>query len=512
KDLCYNYDDIKNMPDACSTYKNDAACVLDNQTCAEGWFDEGTNTCYMYEQKYTCDRGKDVVREVESQTNSCVGMIPCSGGTCETGPKEENKDFGKVAAYSNMVQYMQGEAKCEDPNDPNSCSVFEGKAEWCGRSVGFVNGLAKTDCCEKPQGAAGSLEAIMLAGSMIRNTNWTRVNAQLVNWTGGESGTWASMANSVGEWTASAGKTVGQMWNNVTSSITSVYENVAGNLGRTVGSSAAGESGQLAKETMSSFGLGKLKQMAMEKAYDLLPDTVRDFVFKNVATTGGEIVFSAAVQNFMLALNVIGWIYTAYQVTKMLLEMLVACDQKEMEASIHKNQKSCFTLDTNRCVKYLNLGFTKKCVKKATDMCCYNSMLSRVIMQQAYPQLGIDPVTSNCVGLSIGQIQKLDFDKIDLTEWINDAVQVGEVPDQYATFSESSITANLPFKNENYQLPSERTKDAMGGEENMIKARQENAQAIKEENVDCSYLPRPAICEVGSTYVDPITGKEIPKY
>ncbi|TRP23811.1 hypothetical protein, partial [Salmonella enterica] len=93
-------------------------------------------------------------------------------------------------------------------------------AEWCGRSVGFVNGLAKTDCCEKPQGAAGSLEAIMLAGSMIRNTNWTRVNAQLVNWTGGESGTWASMANSVGEWTASAGKTVGQMWNNVTSSIT----------------------------------------------------------------------------------------------------------------------------------------------------------------------------------------------------------------------------------------------------------------------------------------------------
>ncbi|EBG9472717.1 hypothetical protein FJT12_24725 [Salmonella enterica] len=306
------------------------------------------------------------------------------------------------------------------------------------------------------------------------------------------------------------------MWNNVTSSLTSVYENVAGNLSRAVGSSAtsggAGGAGQLAQETMSSFGIGQLKQMAMKKAYELLPDTVRDFVFKNVATTGGEVVFSAAVQNFMLALNVIGWIYTAYQVTKMLLEMLVACDQKEMEASIHKNQKSCFTLDTERCVKYLNVGFTKKCVKKATDMCCYNSMLSRVIMQQAYPQLGIDPVASNCVGLSIKQIQQLDFDKIDLTEWINDAVQVGEVPDQYSKFSEESIVENLPFQNENYQLPSERTKEAMGGEENMIKARQENAQAIKEENVDCSYLPRPAICEVGSTTLDPVTGKQFPKY
>lgn len=40
KDLCYNYEEIKSMPDACSAYKNDAACVLDKQTCAEGWFDE----------------------------------------------------------------------------------------------------------------------------------------------------------------------------------------------------------------------------------------------------------------------------------------------------------------------------------------------------------------------------------------------------------------------------------------------------------------------------------------
>ncbi len=108
--------------------------------------------------------------------------------------------------------------------------------------------------------------------------------------------------------------------------LTSVYENVAGNLSRAVGSSAtsggAGGARQLAQETMSSFGIGQLKQMAMKKAYELLPDTVRDFVFKNVATTGGEVVFSAAVQNFMLALNVIGWIYTAYQVTKMLLEKM----------------------------------------------------------------------------------------------------------------------------------------------------------------------------------------------
>jgi len=46
----------------------------------------------------------------------------------------------------------------------------------------------------------------------------------------------------------------------------------------------------------------------------------------------------------------------------------------------------------------------------------------------------------------------------------------------------------------------------MGGDVNMTKAREENTQALKAENVDCSYLPRPAICDVGSVYTDPITG------
>ncbi len=85
--------------------------------------------------------------------------------------KGREQRFWKSCGLFNSVKYMQGERKCEDPNDANSCSVFEGKPEWCGRSVGFVNGLAKTDCCEAPQGTAGALEGIMLAGLMIKKMN-----------------------------------------------------------------------------------------------------------------------------------------------------------------------------------------------------------------------------------------------------------------------------------------------------------------------------------------------------
>ncbi len=96
KDLCYNYEEIS-MPDACkSPYKNDAACVLINKHVERLFMRALTAATCM---KQTCDRGKDVVREVESSTNACVGIIPCSGGTCETGPKEENNDFGNCGLF-----------------------------------------------------------------------------------------------------------------------------------------------------------------------------------------------------------------------------------------------------------------------------------------------------------------------------------------------------------------------------------------------------------------------------
>lgn len=510
-DACYNYDDIKTMPDACSKYSTNSSCSMSKQSCAEGWFDEGTNQCYMYEQKWTCDEGATRTVTITNESNTCIGMIPCSGGTCNTGANEENKDFGKVVAYTSMIQNMQGDAMCSDPNDSNSCIVFSGEKQWCGRSVGFVNGLAKTDCCEAPEGAAGKLEAIILAGTMLRNTNWSKISAKLTTWTGGESGTWASMTNSVGQWTSGVSSSVGQMWQRVTEPLTSVYESVTGNVSKLIGSTTVEGGGsaaatEITKDGLQTGGLAAIKQQLMNKAYDMLPDAIRDFVFDKTASAAGQAVFSSAVTNFMLALNVIGWIYTAYQITKMLLEMLLACDQKEMEASIHKNQGACFVIDTDRCVKYLNVGFTKKCIKKATDMCCYNSLLSRVIMQQAYPQLGINPIESGCVGLTISQVQQLDWDKIDMTEYIESAVVAGEVPDEYATFTESSVANMGPYKNDNAQLPSERALESMGGDVNMTKAREENTQALKAENVDCSYLPRPAICEVGSVYTDPITG------
>ncbi|BDO05745.1 hypothetical protein [Klebsiella quasipneumoniae] len=85
-----------------------------------------------------------------------------------------------------------------------------------------------------------------------------------------------------------------------------------------------------------------------------------------------------------------------------------------------------------------------------------------------------------------------------MTEYIESAVVAGEVPDEYAAFTESSVANMGPYKNNEAQLSSERTLESMGGSINMTKAREENVQAING-----------SVCEVGSVYVDPVTGNSI---
>ncbi len=72
---CYNYETIKNLPDGCANYSNNSMCVEKSRTCVPGWYDSGTNQCYMQEVTYSCDEGKtttEVVKGYEVQWNENV--------------------------------------------------------------------------------------------------------------------------------------------------------------------------------------------------------------------------------------------------------------------------------------------------------------------------------------------------------------------------------------------------------------------------------------------------------
>ena len=77
------------------------------------------------------------------------------------------------------------------------------------------------------------------------------------------------------------------------------------------------------------------------------------------------------------------------------------------------------------CAEEWKLGFTKICVQKKKTYCCFSSPLARIIQEQGRQQLGIswgDPKAPNCRGFTPEEFQKIDWSKVDFSEWINNEV------------------------------------------------------------------------------------------
>ena len=71
------------------------------------------------------------------------------------------------------------------------------------------------------------------------------------------------------------------------------------------------------------------------------------------------------------------------------------------------------------------------CVQRKKTYCCFSSPLARIIHEQGRPQLGIgwgSAKSPNCRGFTIEEFQKIDFSKIDFSEWIEEEVSKNIAP------------------------------------------------------------------------------------
>lgn len=108
------------------------------------------------------------------------------------------------------------------------------------------------------------------------------------------------------------------------------------------------------------------------------------------------------------------------------------CDQQDIITSTFNDSKYCHEVGEYCIKRWPFVG----CVQKAKSFCCFNSKLARIIHEQGRPQLEVfqpngawtgipgDPNFSvrnpNCRGFTPEEFQSLDFNKIDLSEYIED--------------------------------------------------------------------------------------------
>lgn len=96
----------------------------------------------------------------------------------------------------------------------------------------------------------------------------------------------------------------------------------------------------------------------------------------------------------------------------------VACDEEDHNVSGRKRAGLCYMYGSPDCVKKWSVGFASGCEQLQHNHCCFNSKLARIINEQGKPQLGIS--LSDCSGFTFDQFTKLDFSRIDLSEFVND--------------------------------------------------------------------------------------------
>lgn len=93
------------------------------------------------------------------------------------------------------------------------------------------------------------------------------------------------------------------------------------------------------------------------------------------------------------------------------------CSPEEQKFSLKKGSNLCVKVDSYCSEKIPVIGV---CIEKTEDYCCYNSRLAKIVNVQGKAQLGMS--LKGCAGFTPDQFSKLDFSKMDLSEFISEIV------------------------------------------------------------------------------------------
>lgn len=384
----------------CQEFESNPQCGYISSTCVKGAEGPG-GECYVYEDTFDCGYSTEIgtiEKQVEIQ---CAGPIRCMGTDCLDIEHTQNNDFAKASALLNAAQFMAQDMQCSegateeggDGNPDIGCTVFPGEAGECKKAVGGV-----VNCCEKPDGISlmdyvnllMAVPKIDTAIMGLSETNTIRSSYQMLR------------------------EPITQGFTELSKPFTSALDGVSG-----------------AMDTVSQ---------AYDQVVGLLEDSVAklyDQVFGNIAEGAGTVVgdvatgaASEAAQEFVANVgNLIGWvgtIYTVYTVAMMAIKMIWKCTDDEMAVNVKRQLKSCSYVGS-----YCKTEVLGVCIEKREAYCCFSSPLSRIIQEQIRPQLGLsfgDPESPTCGGIGMEQIADIDWEKVNLDEWLGILESTGNWP------------------------------------------------------------------------------------
>jgi len=385
----------------CKELEENPQCAFVNSECDPDSMIAGT--CTIFEDTYDCGYSVDVSTVVMDETIQCAGEIRCMGTDCLDVNKEDSmSDMAHAIALLQAAESMASDSSCTPTGSEGamSCRIFPGKEYKCKKPAGIAKGGSAflTNCCKKPeQGQKPSLSQFVQAVILV----------PAVQGAIGALGGPAALAPLQGTWQTLKGG-ASKTFNGVTNPFTSWAENASGHT-----ESDGTSQEQLANDT--SQGL-------KEKTKSMLTE----------ALGGGD---SASSQSSQImgaggqALSMLNNAMVGMQVAKLIIGLIWHCDKRDIELDVQKKLKNCVHIGTYCSQKIPLIG----CVKRKESYCCFNSPLSRIMQQEIrkQPQMGLSwgrPKSPDCRAISTDMLEKVNWDQVNLDEWIAILHATGQMP------------------------------------------------------------------------------------
>lgn len=405
--------------------------LLEDISCVEGMFDP-VEGCQRRTRYFDCGPDVEVpgIPGAPDTEVTCNAAIRCIGDECVSTATESNPDFIRAATAGQMMTEFAHDVNCDFASNPENCMIFSGERNGCRNAKGNALGI-RPECCKMARemgSSMGDFSTYLQLTASISALADNTVTAQYV--AENYSGTAIETANNIIADPIQSGYT--SVMNTLGFGTTEVAANasaqageiVADNAASAAGGSGAGGMGVITRYVASGFNWA-LQQMGFNELASSLFEQSGDFLIKGWATEGLGQIIGAII-------SVVGWILLIYQIATIVASIIYECEDEELAFGMQLNNRACHFVGTYCANKRLSItGIV--CVMEMQVYCCFSSPFTRIINEQLRLQgIGGDWGTAmepNCEGIRIGDLEDVDWDLVDLSEWTAIMMEAGLIPD-----------------------------------------------------------------------------------
>ena len=406
-------------PDHCAQYANDPDCEFLDSQC----LGERSGVCYTREERYDCGYTGNLNRIGIEENIHCEGQpMQCMLGECQADITEaDNSDFASAVSGLHAVKHMAHDMTCQQ--DGSGCQIFSGNACTCKQGI-----FNMVDCCNLPTHVNfASYMSLLLMGYLFDKSSLHLQSNFPNQLTGHYQKMREPLMQGISKLTQPAKNLwsdMGSRWEKLTEKLWPTPAEI--HTQTATAKPIAGELSQEARSLSQDTMLGNMQQQLMRKmaevVHKILGEDATNLLFRtigdNMASQGSQLSQQTLMMNPAItsAISAVTMIYTAYTMTRLVIQIMHKCEDEEFELAAKREMKTCEKVGSYRESEILGLSSMEY-----NSYCCFSSPLSRILQVQIRKQLNLGWGSAehpDCSGVAPETLQAVNWSRIDLGEWL----------------------------------------------------------------------------------------------